>query len=1428
VKRRFVLALLMLLPCGRAAAGAFPLDTYAVYDDQSSDPNDIGHLYLYTGNYASTSYQVNSVSLPNTNINTGGVVASGAAIGPYQPAMNIGPFSESYFQISSSNPMNGVIEDPLFIDGNDQDSFINAADTNTYVGTVFMTWMRSCSGCGNNDFGDDLAVINSGATAITAAVREWTGTPPAGSWSAVPLVTSPSIPAGGVWMWSPDTATNGSPLNESGGTTAAEAGNYQVQLSGGSGLCYFGDDFTDYQGSGSNRNDLAHMMPDMNTGREVGTDLVGPNDWHNDGCGTPNDADMIITNQDPVNTANFTIQRLVTNTAGAQWPVSALVPDNNWVNTDVVNQTLAPNASFFWNNDSAAPLRKWSTFFQVISNNGVLLNAWGGAQPLINAFDGGGYMDSADQQAPWGGLFKWGMGNGSGTGASAPEVFYAIAPTNNTSVTFNTTSGTLTTPLSTQTNTSGGPAGLRYVLNDTACPDDYFASATSTQNFYAFVVSQALSNPSGGGEQAYSIPPPNLTQLIVSKTASPSTADVGGTVTYSLVATNYSKSTMTNTRVWDTLPTNLPATFSLSSYSVAGAGGVTETNPSTGYYLWTIGSMAAGQTVTITVNTTVQPGALNGEVVPNYAMGDNSTDQPFTSQNAPVTIVIPGLNLQKLVSPSTASPGDTVTYTLNYLNDCAAPSSPPDLTLTVEANGAFSPPNITNIQYNFNLTNNGSTSVNLNQVQIVYWFNDPGMTSANITPTDYYGGNATPFVAGWSAPTWTAAITGVTPITRPDGLDADLEIAWSTSSAEVLPAGVTDGPIQLDLYLPSPPPYFSITNQYSYQPSTSFVSDIHFAVYYAGQLVAGCAPSNWVTVYDTIPASITYAGSSPSGTVSGGMVSWFDPCIQCQATQEYQWWGTVNAGAGCSISDQADFTSNTIVGVSNLVTVVVPRGTATPTPTATPSATMSSTKTATDTPSVTLSSTPSATLSSSKTATDTESSTPSSTLPGTLTDSPTATPTPTQTLTDTQSQTLTSTPTWSDTPTATATPTNTLTDTQSQTLTSTPTWSDTPTSTATPTQTLTDTESQTLTATPTRSDTPTDSPTDTPSLTLTETATWTATATPTATPSDTATFTASPTCTATSSFTDSPTITQTPVPAPVQLTVTLFNSAGEVVRVLYQGGAQSVPSGLSLSSPLLVEGTSLQLQLGTLLPDGQNSLSWTGLNADGQMVAGGMYTFQTKYSNTFGQVTTYTQSVQVVDASAGQGVNIFNSAGELVWWSALPQTGVGTGAITLSSTRLALAYNPATGKLTNQLVITLQGGASVTWDGLSTQGTPVQSGSYTVQVISGADMGVTTKTLVLLATGQGLPSAAMTVAPNPLRPGQPLTVAYTPYPGCQGVCEVYTLTGRLATLGTDPDGSGTITLNPSGLAPGIYFLEFRQQSSGSVAARSVAKIAVVP
>ena len=529
----------------------------------------------------------------------------------------------------------------------------------------------------------------------------------------------------------------------------------------------------------------------------------------------------------------------------------------------------------------------------------------------------------------------------------------------------------------------------------------------------------------------------------------------------------------------------------------------------------------------------------------------------------------------------------------------------------------------------------------------------------------------------------------------------------------------------------------------------------------------------------------------------------------------------------------------TLTPTSTATRSVTPTTTATATPTLTPSPTLSSSSSATlsATPSLTLTRTP------TSTATGTDTPGPSPTDSSTLTPTPTATGTSsfTQTCTATPTRTATATPSATPTPTPTATvttpfsptstPTWTLTFSPSDTSTVTASFSATPSPSATPTLSFSATQSQTFSPSPSQTASPTFSSTVTLSVTFS------ATATRTASPSQTATRTPTASITITPTFTVSPSITPTPIPAPVRLTVTLYNSAGERVKVLYDGNAQSVPSEVKLlGSSLLSGATSVSLDLGTRLSSGGSLVSWGGLNDSGQEVAGGTYYFKVQVVDNFGSTSSFVRGVQVMQGSSGDAVKVFNSAGELVWQAALGNPASQPMAMDLGATVLVLDYDPASGAALAPLGISFKGsptgGAvpSLAWDGRDSRGVPVQSGSYTVQLVSRSPGGSTVvqiKDLVVINAGTLQVEVAAKVVPNPWHGDVPLKVFYTVAQGATGSCVLYSLAGEKIAGAEDESRSGVITLPHGNMASGIYLLDFRQQVGSAVLKRQVQKVAIV-
>ena len=131
--------------------------------------------------------------------------------------------------------------------------------------------------------------------------------------------------------------------------------------------------------------------------------------------------------------------------------------------------------------------------------------------------------------------------------------------------------------------------------------------------------------------------------------------------------------------------------------------------------------------------------------------------------------------------------------------------------------------------------------------------------------------------------------------------------------------------------------------------------------------------------------------------------------------------------------------------------------------------------------------------------------------------------------------------------------------------------------------------------------TSTTSPTSTFTATLTDSPTRSATATF----SPTITLTATRTATATTSATNSPSPTDTPtiVPMPNQMKVYVYNSAGEKVLLLFDGGVSVIGAAPKLDTGLINSGYSgANLNFAGQLSSGGNGLYWNGATDNGGLV----------------------------------------------------------------------------------------------------------------------------------------------------------------------------------------------------------------------------------
>ncbi len=739
----------------------------------------------------------------------------------------------------------------------------------------------------------------------------------------------------------------------------------------------------------------------------------------------------------------------------------------------------------------------------------------------------------------------------------------------------------------------------------------------------------------------------------------------------------------------------------------------------------------------------------------------------------------------------------------------------------------------------------------------------PTPTPFGGTATRTHSPTRTPTLTPPASPTWTPT-RSPTPTASPTRTDSPTPSrtpsftptatpSWSPTATPSFSPSHTRTVTPTFSPTPSATPSFTLTNSPSATPSrTPSATLTHTST---------ATPSSTQTVTFTLSSTPSH---TPSATPSLTLTSSSTPSATrtASATLTASPSATPSFSATPSATESATLTHSPTVTHSRTSTITFSfTATLTDTPTATPSRTLtgtpSFTPTRSDSPTQTAS--PTLTLTYTDTPLASATATPSHSPTSSVTGTATPTPSPSPSATPSSSPTATPSATGSATPSATPTSTPSLTSTPSASPSATETFQATPSASPTVTPTSSPTATHTPSATPTPSFSPSSSSTATPSAspTATETFLATASASPTATPTSSATATHTPSATPTPSFspsssstaspsatlsaTPTPSLTEPPTPAPsatptqsftvsptftpappFHVTLRVFNQAGEEVGLIAsQLGMALKPEGLSSSQAVVLpdDGKPGIVELtGTGV-----FISWDGSNNAGQAVASGLYYVVATLEDAFGKLESWTLPLQVLRAALGSVVEVYNSAGELVWSQALASPP--DGHLALSEPQF-LAGQPS------GLKISFGSGPAdyVIWDGLGSQGQALQAGSYTVKLTKleqgGGKLTVAKPVVLLLDLAQVFSAVLPSSNPVPAGQAQLLLTLQGAAAGTQAWGEAHNLAGeRIGGLGPDP--AGLAWTLPSGLAPGVYLIRVSARSPLGRQQHQVVKISVL-
>lgn len=297
-----------------------------------------------------------------------------------------------------------------------------------------------------------------------------------------------------------------------------------------------------------------------------------------------------------------------------------------------------------------------------------------------------------------------------------------------------------------------------------------------------------------------------------------------------------------------------------------------------------------------------------------------------------------------------------------------------------------------------------------------------------------------------------------------------------------------------------------------------------------------------------------------------------------------------------------------------------------------------------------------------------------------------------------------------------------------------------------------------------------------------------------------------------------------------ELSLGIYNSAGEVVRVLYQGAACVSPGALSLDQGTLALGQGeVHISIPGTLADGSSALPWDGSNANGQSVNGGIYSVKMETIDPFGKVTATILAISVIDTRPQQALEVFNAAGERVRSIALPAQ-VGMSGFDLGADTLLVGDGAGSG-----LKIDLRTGQGSVfasqWDGKNDAGAWVTSGIYSIALVSrqGSEgVRVMIKSVQVLRAPEEDVAAEAHPWQNPVPVGQgQIAIVYPSQPGLHAQFQLFNLSGEKVTVSDDDGGSGFVSAPEAGLSAGVYLAVLQVRSGGELVGKKTLKLAIV-
>ena len=183
--------------------------------------------------------------------------------------------------------------------------------------------------------------------------------------------------------------------------------------------------------------------------------------------------------------------------------------------------------------------------------------------------------------------------------------------------------------------------------------------STAAQTNTATISDSDQFDPNTANNSGSATETPQQADLAVGKTVSDPTPNVGDLITYTITVSNAGPDAATGVTVQDTLPAGL--TFQSSTASQGSY------DPGTG--VWTVGTVAAGATQTLTITALVDSPGVQANTA-SVADADQFDPNPGNNTDtAEIDPQVADLALTKSVSDATPNVGDQITFTVTLTNN---------------------------------------------------------------------------------------------------------------------------------------------------------------------------------------------------------------------------------------------------------------------------------------------------------------------------------------------------------------------------------------------------------------------------------------------------------------------------------------------------------------------------------------------------------------------------------------------------------------------------------------------------------------------------------------------------------------------------------------------------------------------------------------